>query len=172
MRWIALLCCFLTASMVSAKDLKIAVVDMQKLFNSYPGTQKAKDKLADMEKKKRDDLSDQAQELKDLEKDLSDSSSVLSETQRARKTKEYKSKLAAFSQDQDEAQKEVMAKESEMSQTIKGEIKDIVAAVAKDKGIDLVLDQDQTVYAMDAADLTENVLNKFKDMDKADSSSK
>lgn len=158
--------------MVSAKDLKIAVVDMQKLFNSYPGTQKAKDKLADMEKKKRDDLSDQAQELKDLEKDLSDSSSVLSETQRARKTKEYKSKLAAFSQDQDEAQKEVMAKESEMSQTIKGEIKDIVAAVAKDKGIDLVLDQDQTVYAMDAADLTENVLNKFKDMDKADSSSK
>lgn len=162
MRWIALVCCFLTASMVSAKDLKIGVVDMQKLFNSYPGTQKAKDKLADFEKKKRDDLSDSAQEIKDLEKDLSDSNSVLSEKQKARKTSEYKTKMAAFSQAQEEAQKEVMAKESDMTQTIIGEIKDLVATVAKNKDIDLVLDLDKTVYAKDAVDLTDEVSKSFK----------
>jgi len=169
MRWIALLCCFLIASIASAKDLKIGIVDMQKLFNSYPGTQKAKDKLAALEKKKKDDLSDEAQELKDLEKQLGDSS-VLSEKQKEKKTTEYKTKLATFSQDQEQAQKELMAKESDMTQTIVGEIKDIVASVAKDKDIDLVLDQDKTVYAKDAVDLTADVSKQFKTADKGDDS--
>src|SRR5579883_1232949 len=169
MRWIALLCCFLIASIASAKDLKIGIVDMQKLFNSYPGTQKAKDKLAALEKKKNDDLSDEAQELKDLEKQLGDSS-VLSEKQKEKKTTEYKTKLATFSQDQEQAQKELMAKESDMTQTIVGEIKDIVASVAKDKDIDLVLDQDKTVYAKDAVDLTADVSKQFKTADKGDDS--
>lgn len=169
MRWIALLCCFLAASLASAKDLKIGTVDMQKLFNNYPGTQKAKDKLAALEKKKKDDLSDEAQELKDLEKQLGDSS-VLSDSQKAKKTTEYKTKLATFSQDQEEAQKELMAKENDMTQTIIGEIKDIVASVAKDKGVDLVLDVDKTVYAKDAVDLTDDVSKRFQSSDKGDDS--
>jgi len=169
MRWIALLCCFLAASLASAKDMKIGIVDMQKLFNGYPGTQKAKDKLSALEKKKKDDLSDEAQELKDLEKQLGDSS-VLSDKQKEKKTAEYKTKLAAFSQDQEQAQKELMAKETDMTQTIIGEIKDVVAAVAKDKGVDLVLDQDKTVYAKDAVDLTDEVSKHFKGSDKDDDS--
>jgi len=164
MRWIALLCCFLAASVVSARDFKIAVVDMQKLFNSYPGTQKAKDKLKGLEKKKMADLQDTAQELKDLEKELSDSS-VLSEKERKRKEKEFRDKKEAFDQDQADAQKELMNQESTMTQDIVDKIKTIVAGVAKDQGVDLVLDQDKTVYAKDAVDLTEDILKSFKKTD-------
>ncbi len=160
MRWISLLCCLLTASVASAKDLRIAVVDMQKLFNSYPGTQSAKDKLKDLEQKKMSDLQDTAQEVKDLKSDLSDST-VLSEKERARKEKELQEKEATLEQAQNDAQKELMNQESEMTQDIVDKIKAIVAGVAKDKGIDLVLDQDKTVYAKDAVDLTDDVLKTF-----------
>lgn len=170
MRWIALLCCFLAASVASAKDLRIAVVDMQKLFNGYPGTATAKDKLKDLEKKKMDDLQDTAQELKDLEKELTDSSSVLSEKQRAKKEKEYRDKKAEFDQDQSDAQKELMNQENTMTQDIVDKIKTIVAGVAKDKGIDLVLDQDKTVYARDAVDLTDDILKSFKSANAGDDS--
>ncbi len=160
MRWIALSCCLLAASTVSAKDLRIAVVDMQKLFNSYPGTQKAKDKLKDLEQKKMSDLQDMAEEVKDLKGDLSDSS-VLSAKERAEKQKELQDKEATLEQAQNDAQKSLMNQESEMTQDIVDKIKVIVAGVAKDKGIDLVLDQDKTVYAKDAVDLTDDILKTF-----------
>ena len=156
---------FLAASLVSAKDFKLAVVDMQKLFNSYPGTQKAKDKLKDMEKKKLQDLKETAQDLSDLEKELTDSSSVLSQKQRLRKQKEYQEKKAAFDQEQAEAQKDLMTKENDMTQTLVDQLKDIVAGIAKDKGFDLVLDKDKVVYSKDAVDLTDDILKNFKDKD-------
>jgi outer membrane protein len=170
MRWIALLFCFLTVSMVSAKDLKIGVVDMQKLFNSYPGTQKAKDKLVAWEKKKQEDLAPEKQELEDLQNDLANSSSVFSEKEKARKKKEFSDKYTAYQQETQEFEKEEVAKEGEMTQAIVGEIKDLVAALAKDKGIDLVLDLDKTVYAKDAVDLTDEVSKNFKSADKGDDS--
>lgn len=173
MRWITTFCLALavSASTVSAKDLKIATVDMQKLFNSYPGTQMAKDKLKKFEKKKYDDLQDSAQELKDIENDLVSSKSLLSDKQRTKKEQDYKEKKALFDQEQARAQKELMDKENEMTQNIIGEIKDIVAGIAKDKGFDLVLDLDKTVYAKDAVDLTDTALKKFKDTAKVDKDS-
>lgn len=170
MRLIALLCCFLIASMVSAADIKIAVVDMQKLFNSYPGTQKAKDKLAAWEKKKQAELGPEKEELQDLQNDLTSSSSVLSEKEKARKKKEFEEKYTAFQQEAQEFEKEAASKESELTQNIVGEIKDLVASVAKNKGIDLVLDQDKTVYAKDAVDLTAEVSKSFKSSEKDDDS--
>jgi outer membrane protein len=165
MRRFAFLCFLLAFSVASAKDFKLAIVDMQKLFNSYPGTQKAKDKLKEIEKKKIDDLNDSQQELSDLGKELTDSSSVLSQKQRSRKEKEYAEKKAAFEQAQAEAQKEMMLQENEMTQTLVDQLKDLVAGVAKDKGFDLVLDKDKTVYAKDAVDLTDDILNGFKNTD-------
>jgi len=169
MRWLTLICFLFAATTVSAKDLKIGIVDMQKLFNSYPGTQTAKAKLKKLEQKKMDDLQDSAQELKDLQSSLG--SSLLSDKQKAKKQKEFNDKKTVFEQEQAQAQKELVDRENEMTQNIIGELKDIVAGVAKDKGIDLVLDSDKTVYAKDATDLTDTVLKSFKDSTKNDKDS-
>ncbi|HJT25368.1 MAG TPA: OmpH family outer membrane protein [bacterium] len=170
MRWIAMLCCFMLASVVSANDLKIGTVDMQKLFNSYPGTQKAKDKLVAWEKKKQEELAPEKQELEDLQNDLTSSSSVYSAKEKALKKKQFGDKYAAYQQEAQQFEKEEVAKEAEMTQSIVGDIKDIVGSVAKDKGIDLVLDQDKTIYAKNAVDLTAEVSQHFKSADKDDDS--
>ena len=169
MRFITFLCCFLVVSMASARDFKVAVVDMQKLFNNYPGTDKAKKKLGDLEEKKKEDLADSEQELKDLQKDLSDTS-LLSEKQKLKKGKLYGDKLQAYKQATEEVQKELMAAESEMTQTIVDQINKIVGIVAQGQGVDLVLDSSKTVFVKDSTDLTKEVLDQFKKT--ADSDSK
>jgi outer membrane protein len=169
MRFITLLCCFLFASVVSAKDFRLATVDMQKLFNSFPGTEKAKKKLEDLEEKKKEDLADSKQELIDLQKELGGDSSLFTEKQRMKKEKEYNDKLSAYNQQTEQIQKELMAEESEMTQNIVDQIKKIVADVAADKGIDLVLDSDKTVYAKDPVDLTSDITDRYKKMADAES---
>jgi outer membrane protein len=170
MRFVTLLCCFLVASVASARDFKLGVVDMQKLFNSYPGTQAAKNKLSDLQDSKKADLTESAKAIKRLEQELSSSGSVLSAKEKERKKKEYADKLQAFNAQQEEVQKELMDKETEMTQDIVDRLKTLVAGVAKDAGVDLVLDSDKVVYTKDAVDLTDSVMKDFKDSSKDDSS--
>lgn len=166
MRFIALLCCsLLVASVAAAKDFKVATVDLQKLFKEYPGTKKAQKKFNAMADKKKQELTDAADDIRDLEKQLKDSSSVLSKKEMKAKQEEYTTKLKAFNDQQQQIQNDLANKEQEMTQSLLGEIKDLVSKVAKNDGIDLVLDSEKTVYAKDATDLTEEVMKNYKDSD-------
>ncbi len=177
MRFITLLCCFLVASVSVAKDLKVATVDLKKLFNEYPGTDKAKSKLKALADKEEKDLydSDQAQSLKKLEKELSNSGSVMSDTKKKLKQEEYNTKLQALQKQENEIRSELADKETEMTQSLLDQIKTIVSKVAKDNGADLVLNAENTVYVKDGVDLTDAVLKNYKSLNldtKDDSDSK
>jgi outer membrane protein len=165
MRFLILLCCFLLASAVSAKDLKVGLVDLKKLFSEYPGTQQANSKFKKMAEKKQKELSEPEEELTDLQRQLEGSSSVLSAKQRERKATEYKKKLQEYAQLKGQMQNELAAKEAEITQTILDEIKAIVSEVAKSQDVDLVLDSEKTVYAKGGVDLTEAVLKNYKKME-------
>jgi outer membrane protein len=170
MRFFTLLCCFLVASVAVAKDFKVGTVDLQQLFKEYPGTKKAQKKFNAMADKKKQDLTDAAEEIRDLEKELKNSGSVLSKSEMKKKQEAYTTKARAFQDQENQVQSDLAAKEQEMTQALLGEIKIIVAKVAKNDGIDLVLDADKTVYAKDATDLTSDVLKSYKDSDSSDSS--
>jgi len=165
MRFLTLVCCFLLVATASAKDLKVGIVDLKKLFTEYPGTQKAQKKFKTLAEKKQKELSEPEDELTDLQKQLEGSSSVLSSKQRDRKAAEYKKKLQDYAQLKGQMQTELAAKEAEITQTILDEIKVAVADVAKGQDVDLVLDSEKTVYAKGSVDLTDAVLKNFKKMD-------
>src|SRR5579872_98813 len=158
MRFITMLCCFLVASTMSAKDMKVGTVDLQKLFKDYPGTKIATKKFGEMAQRKKRDLQDAADELKDLGSELESSNSVLSTKQKRQKQQEFETKKDAFTQQQALIQNELETKQAEMTQSILEEIKVIVAGLAKDKGVDLVLNSENTVYVNGGVDLTEDVL--------------
>ena len=86
MRFFTLICCFFVASVVMARDFTVGIVDLQQLFKEYPGTKKAQKKFNAMADKKKQDLTDAAEELRDLEKQLKDSGSVLSKKENETKT--------------------------------------------------------------------------------------
>lgn len=165
MRSIALLCCFLIASLASAKEMRIGTVDLQKLFKEYPGTKKAQKKFTAMAEKKKKDLQDSEEELQDLQKELKRSGSVLSEKLRKQKETEYQTKAQNLAQLENQYRTDLAMKENEMTQSILEELKAIVAEVAKENGVDLVLDSEKTVYLKDGEDLTSIVLKKYKKTD-------
>ena len=173
MRLITLLCCFLVASLASAKDFKVATVDLQKLFKEYPGTDKAQKKFKALAEKKQKDLQESAQDLQDLQGEIKNSGSVLSAKQKKQKETELKQKAHDLDLAESQARSYLASKESEMTQSLLEEIKALVAGVAKDKGADLVLDSDKTVFVNGGVDLTPDVLKNFKklDVDAADDSS-
>jgi outer membrane protein len=147
----------------------VGTVDLQQLFKEYPGTKAAEKKFNTMADKKKQDLTDAAEDLRDLEKELKDSSSVFSKKEMKAKQQEYATKAKAFQDQESQIQNELANKNQEMTQSLLTQIKAIVAKVAKNKGIDLVLDEDKTVYAKDATDLTADVLKNYKNSDSSDS---
>lgn len=165
MRFFTLICCFLVASVAMAKDFRVATVDLQQLFKEYPGTKKAQKKFNEMADDKKQKLTDEADEIRDIEKSLKDSSSVLSKKEMKAKQEEYATKAKAFQDEENQIQNDLAAKEQEMTKTLLDEIKGIVAKIAKNDGIDLVLDAEKTVYAKDAVDLTDEVLKSYKSSD-------
>jgi Skp family chaperone for outer membrane proteins len=169
MRFFTLICCFFVASVVMARDFTVGIVDLQQLFKEYPGTKKAQKKFNAMADKKKQDLTDAAEELRDLEKQLKDSGSVLSKKEMKQKQDEYTTKARAFQDQENQIQTDLAGKEQEMTAALLGEIKEVVAKLAKKDGIDLVLDSEKTVYAKDATDLTAEVLKTYKDSDSSDS---
>ena len=169
MRFFTLLCCFFVASVVMARDFTVGTVDLQKLFKEYPGTKKAQKKFNAMADKKKQDLTDAAEELRDLEKQLKDSGSVLSKKEMKQKQDEYTTKARAFQEQENQIQTDLAGKEQDMTQALLVDIKAIVAKAATKNGIDLVLDADKTVYAKNATDLTDEVMKNYKDSDSSDS---
>ena len=162
MRSIIFLTVLSLASSAFARDYKTAVVDMAKIFNEYPGTQKAKEKLAKWEKQKTEDLSDTYQDLNDLNQELTKAKPALSEKIRAKKQREFDEKFADYKKRDAEVKNEIMEKENAMTQELVDEIKPIVAQVAKDKDIDLVLDSSKVIYNASQTDITPDILDRFK----------
>ena len=130
MRSILALTILLLAAPALAKDLSVAIVDLQKLFKAYPETEKAEARLAALAEKKRKDLMESAQELKDLKNELEGSSSLLAAKTKERKEKEFKEKAQKLDLLQQQIQGELKAKEAEMSLQILREINVIAAAEA------------------------------------------
>ncbi len=171
MRFLSLfLAAFLAAGLALAGDIKIATVDLQKLFKDYPGTQKAEDKLKDIEKKKIKELAPMEDELKDLQNELQNNSSVLSKKEKQEKKELFGLKMDEYTKAKSQVQLDLQTKESDMTQTVLGEIKGIIAGVAKDKGFDLVLDSEKTAYVKGGTDITDEVEKQFKSSSDSSSS--
>jgi outer membrane protein len=164
MRFIPLMCCFLVASLACAADLKIGVVDLQKLFKEYPGTKKAEKKFQDVAVQKQKDLKDSEEEITGLDQELKSSSAVMSAKKKLKKQEELKQKYQDYLQTKAKLENELRTQEAQMTADILDEIKDIAAKVAKAQGMDLVLDSEKTVYAKNSTDLTDSIVKEFKKM--------
>lgn len=171
MRFISLLlAAFLAAGLALAGDIKIATVDLSKLLKDYPGSQKAMDQLQEIGKKKYKELLPMQDELKDLQNELQNNSSVLSKKEKEEKKELLEMKYEQLQKAKSQVDNELQTKENDLTQQVLGEIKGVIAGVAKDKGYDLVLDSEKTAYVKGGEDLTAVVEKdpKFA-ADKADS---
>ena len=129
------------------KNLKIGVVDSEKLFDQYPGAQEATKKITDAQETLRKELADSEKIYAEFEKQKK------SEAEKLTKQKELQAKIDAKAQ---ETKKMIET----LSSKIEDDILQSIKKVAAEKWIEIVFDKRAVLYG--GSDITDTVSDYLK----------
>ena len=155
-----------------AADQVTATVDFKKIYGEYWRTEQADDKLKAKEDEAKKKIKKHLDAQKELGAKIQNMIQVLrdpklSAVDRGRrqrqltdKQKEYQENAGAIRDFQNATMKSLEMEMRKEIDSIRGEIKVVVAAKAKKLGFTLVLDKNTVVFTDDSADLTKGVLEQ------------
>lgn len=151
----------LAASFAQAES-KIGFVDMQKAIQTTAAGKKAKAELEGEFNKKKKDLEKKEADLKKMGEDLEKKKSVLSEEALGKKQAEFQEEMLKYRDVVGKSQVEIQKKERDLTAPILEKMRKVIAKIAKDKGLTMVLENSQMVlYAVPEADMTDEVIKAF-----------
>lgn len=145
----------------SAAELKIGVVDFQKIINdSEPGKkfeadmkQEGKQMEAEIEKNK--------EELKQLKEKLEREAMVMSEKAKEEKQIEFNVKLSSLQKKQAQFRKDFLTKQRQGVGKFRMEVLEIANEIGKDEKYALIISKDALLYMDGAVDITPAVIKKL-----------
>ncbi|MGM0645813.1 MAG: OmpH family outer membrane protein [Thermodesulfobacteriota bacterium] len=160
--------CFFTVSLIGvnsgiASDLKIGIVDMQKIVEKSDPGEKAmeqlKDELNDMQSK----LETKKSELDELNEALEKQSVMLSEEAQSDKEQEFKTKIQEFQQLRQSYQEKAQAKEQELSGPIVQKLAEVIDSYGEENDYSFIIDKRNSglVYGEDSLEITEEIMDEF-----------
>lgn len=144
----------------AAAELKIASIRSAELILQSPLYKAGQDKMKAEFDKRQKDLEADGKKFQDDVKKFQKEADLLSPADRAKQEKDLGSRQVDLSYKQRQLQEDVQNRDRQLTQEMQAKIKDVITQVAKDKGLDLVV-QDP-VYATSAVDITDDVLKKLQ----------
>lgn len=158
-------------------DVKVGVVDLQKVLKTSVAGKAAQKKFDDLRKAKQAQLEGKERDLGKREKELLGNRQEIEKAAQesgGKPTEELKQKATAFQekvrkfeQDMVELDKkkreivdELAKKEAELLKPIEDIIKTKVDAIAKERGLGLVLNRQVAIFVADALDITAEVIKR------------
>ena len=156
---------------VHAAELKIGVVNAQKVLEQAPQAEAARKRL-DGEFAPRDKaVTEMQKELRRDEERLEKDGAVMSEPERSKLEREIVAQKRDFKRKQEEFREDLNGRRNEEFGRLQKLIADVILNVAKSGGYDLVL-TDGVLYASDKVDMTDTVLQRLATMEKEPASGK
>lgn len=160
---LAVAICFLFANMAAAKDIKIGVVDFQKvLSNSSPG------KLASAELNKKGKemettVKQQEEELLSLKNTLEREALVMGKDKSEEKQREFRIKANDYKTMKAAYAKEFKQAQARFFNKIKTEVLALAIELGKKQGYDLILEINEggVMYYTDAIDITDALITAY-----------
>lgn len=154
----------MTASLASA-DFKLAYVDVQKAIEKSSAGKKAKEDMKKEAEKKNKDLEKKKADVDKMREDIEKKRSVLSEEAFGKRAAELQEEMQKFNVLAQKAQQELQKKEADLLQPIVEKMKKVIATLAKDKGLSMVIQSNQNaqivLFATPESDITEDVVKAF-----------
>jgi outer membrane protein len=148
-------------SKAEAAGSKIAVVNMQKVIAMSNQGKKANSILHSLVIKYKAKLSALKQKITTLHNDLKQNSSIMSSSEKLKKTKEFETDIANFSSEEKHVQGVISEKRFNLLKGIVAKIDVIINNIAKQKGYILVIDRPDVVYRVNSIDITNQVLSQI-----------
>ena len=143
-------------------EVKIAVVDFQKLAVESPQGKAVQESMRAEFAPRQRTLAAQEQAVKAKEDKLQKDGATMSEDQRARAEKELRDGARDFERAKGEFQDDMNARRNEELSRLQRTIVEEVRTYGKAQGYDLILAQEGVVYNASAADITPAVLSALQ----------
>jgi outer membrane protein len=152
---------------------RVAVIDVQRvLATSNPG-KAALERLKKMQEERITKARSMDEELKKLDQELSTKRLSLSEDKITEMTKQISDRKIAMQRYAQDADREVSEARDRALMELEGKIKPVIDALGKEMGLAVIFNKFESglVYASDAIDLTDTVIQRFNAAQAASASS-
>ena len=149
-----------------AEDLKVAVVEPQKVLEGTKAGKKIKDSLADYVKTRQRLLDSEAEDLKKMEEDLAKQGATLSPAAKQERETVLRQKAVAYQRRVQDLEVEVQAKKTEVLSGFTKTIEQVVKEIAEKEKIFLVIDKGNTgadtlvIFNNPSVDMTDRVIKE------------
>lgn len=160
---VGLVAIVLAAAMPAAAQVKVAVIDVQRVVTeSDPGKQ-ALQKLQGLQEAKIDEGRAMQQELSTMQEQLSKQRFTLSEERIAELSKQIEDKGIALQRFQDDAERELDEARRRELGGLEGRIIPVINQIGAENGYTLIFNKFQSglVFADEAVDITDDVIRRF-----------
>ena len=145
------------SGVASAKDYKIAYVDLAKVFDEYGKTKDAEKVLTEKGKAKEAERKKFVDELRKMK----DEQALLSEKAKVEKQKVIDEKLAELQDFDRKSRDELIKDRNDMLGGIMKDIEKVMNDYAKEKGYDIILNSRTLLYGSPDGDVTSDVLKRL-----------
>ena len=149
-----------SAASVSAADLKIGYVQVDKILQEAPQTAESGKKLEKEFSPRTQELERMQKQIKDMETALDKNSLTMSETDRRNKERDVSNMKIEFQRKQRELREDINLRKNEELGSLQDRINKAVSAVAEAEGYDLVV-YSGVAYASKKIDITDKVLKSL-----------
>jgi outer membrane protein len=152
---------FLPASAPAADTAKFGAIDIQKVLNESEAGKKAKSDLESLIKSKQANIDEKGRAIDKLKSDMEKQSSILSEDARKKKEDELERMVRVYQHLVQDSQAELKKKESELTDGILKQIRDMVDKIGEEEGYTIIFEKGTVLYSSKGIDITEDVLKRF-----------
>ncbi|RUM88742.1 MAG: hypothetical protein DSZ24_02855 [Thermodesulfatator sp.] len=146
-----------------AAELKIAVIDLQKVVRSSKAGQEAMKKLRARFEKWKAKLEAKQKEIQAFQEEMQKKAPLLSEEARAEKQREYQKMVREYRAMQEDAQFEMKEAEKKALQPIFKDLEKVLKELAQKEGYDLILEKNMpgVYWASPKIDISEHVVQLY-----------
>jgi len=160
--WLALLLCLpWVSSAVQARELKVAVVNLPKIFQQSPQADAIRQKLGKEFASDQKELEGMTTELSSLNDKLNKADSSMKDDERQRLQDRFVRRQREYAELNGDVHKRFNARRAQEFQKLQAQVGKIIDAMIKKEKYDLVLVQG-VYYAGDSLDITNKVMAKLK----------
>ena len=151
------------AAAQGTSDLKIAILDTERILSASETGKKALEELQALRQQKQEEGANLQQEAEELRTRLDEGRLSLSEDRILELQQELEDKAIALRRFQDDANRELQKKQEEVLAQIDRKVMPIITAFGQEEGYDLIFRKFESglIYADDGVDVTQAIIDRL-----------
>lgn len=144
-----------------AEEIKIGVIDTQKIINASRYGKSAKEEIQKKIENLSNDLQNREAEIMALKEKIEREALVMSPEMRDEKEREYRIKVGDFQAQEKKAKQEMAQLNMKLSGRIQQDVVEIVEGIGKKGGYTFILEKGSLMYYKDVLDISDQVIEIY-----------